>query len=116
MLKLGMSMENKVWSELHAKKNKPHYPGPGPDLYVVFQYKIQLNHAVNMDRRESTASQETFISLQQLDPSPIESPEDLDKQLPDLPSPSHLSRPSTLGLSGAGHSSVYYRKSSRPSC
>jgi hypothetical protein len=63
-----------------------------------------------MDRRESTASQETFISLQQLDPSPIESPEyELNKQLPDLPAASPPARSSTLGLSGSGHSSVYYR-------
>lgn len=62
-----------------------------------------------MDRRESTASQETFISLQQIDPSPIESPEyDVDKQLPDLPTPQPPPRSSTLGLSGSGHSSVYY--------
>ena len=66
-----------------------------------------------MDRRESTASQETFISLQQLDPSPISSPEyNVDKQLPDLPTPQPPSRSSTLGLSGSGsgHSSVYYCK------
>jgi hypothetical protein len=106
-------MENKVRSELHAKK--PSLTTPAQHSTKRFQSWIQLDQLVDMDRRESTASQETFISLQQLDPSPIESPEDLDKQLPDLPSPSYLSKPSTLGLSGAGHSSLYYRKSSRPS-
>ena len=65
-----------------------------------------------MDRRESTASQETFTSLQQLDPSPIESPEeDLEKQLGD--SPRSVSPPKTthLGLSGSGqHGTTYYCK------
>lgn len=67
-----------------------------------------------MDRQNAAAaaSQETlasFISLQQLEPSPIESPLDLEKQLPDLPTPGPISRSSTLGLSGSGHGSVYYR-------
>src|SRR5947209_3368662 len=63
-----------------------------------------------MDRRASTASQDTFISLQQLDPSPIDTPPELEKQLEDYP-PSPPSAPkisATLGLSGSGHSSVYY--------
>ncbi|PBP20202.1 N2,N2-dimethylguanosine tRNA methyltransferase [Diplocarpon rosae] len=60
-----------------------------------------------MDRRASTASQDTFISLQQLDPSPIDTPPELDQQLvEDLPSLPKSS--TTLGLSGSGHSSVYY--------
>ncbi|KAH6705229.1 hypothetical protein BKA61DRAFT_617157 [Leptodontidium sp. MPI-SDFR-AT-0119] len=65
-----------------------------------------------MDRRASTASQDTFISLQQLDPSPIDTPPELEKQLEDYP-PSPPSAPkisATLGLSGSGHSSVYYCK------
>ena len=65
-----------------------------------------------MDRRESTASQETFVSLQQLDPSPIESPQyELNKELPELPAASPPLRSSTLGLNASGHSSVYYRTS-----
>ena len=60
-----------------------------------------------MDRRESTASQDTLLSLQQLDPSPIDTP-DLEKELPELPPAPP--RSSTLGLSGGGHSSVYYRE------
>ncbi|KAK2624861.1 hypothetical protein QTJ16_006054 [Diplocarpon rosae] len=60
-----------------------------------------------MDRRASTASQDTFISLQKLDPSPIDTPPELDQQLvEDLPSLPKSS--TTLGLSGSGHSSVYY--------
>ncbi|KAF8859849.1 hypothetical protein BDZ45DRAFT_589130 [Acephala macrosclerotiorum] len=59
-----------------------------------------------MDRGESTASQDTLLSLQQLDPSPIDTPLDLEKELPDLPPAPP--RSSTLGLSGGGHSSVYY--------
>lgn len=79
-------------------------------------------------RRESTASQETFISLQQLDPSPIDSPDeeegsysygvdgkesdpgekgqDLQKDIEAL----KRSGSSFIGLSGngGGHSSVYY--------
>ncbi|KAG9237644.1 hypothetical protein BJ875DRAFT_394677 [Amylocarpus encephaloides] len=59
-----------------------------------------------MDRRESTESQETFVSLQQLDPSPIESPKgELEKQLPNPP-PS--SSPHQLGLSGSSHGAAYY--------
>ncbi|KAF4626799.1 hypothetical protein G7Y89_g11355 [Cudoniella acicularis] len=54
-----------------------------------------------MERRDSTASQETFVSMQQLDPSPIESPMDLEKQLPEFPPPPPSS--SYLGLSGSGH-------------
>jgi hypothetical protein len=81
-------------------------------------------------RRESTASQETFISLQQLDPSPIDSPDeeegsysygvdgkendprekgrDVEKDIEAL----KRSGSSFIGLSGnGGHSSVYYRTS-----
>lgn len=49
------------------------------------------------------------MALQELEPSPIESPEDDEKQLPDLPPPT-LNKSSTLGLSGSGHNSVYYCK------
>ncbi|TVY28525.1 hypothetical protein LHYA1_G001938 [Lachnellula hyalina] len=58
------------------------------------------------ERRESTASEEAFF-LQQLEPSPIESPSSdagPEKQLPDLPSPPH-----SLGLSGSGHGVAYYQ-------
>ncbi|KAH8660778.1 hypothetical protein BGZ60DRAFT_492106 [Tricladium varicosporioides] len=59
-----------------------------------------------MERRDSTASQDTFISLQQLEPSPIESPEeDTEKQLHSLSSPPP--RAGTLGLSGS-HGVAYY--------
>ena len=83
-----------------------------------------------MDRRSlnSMASQETFISLLQLDPVPIETPSiDRDKELPPLPEassdlsssqPSAASRTptassttttSSIGLSGtAGHGAIYY--------
>jgi hypothetical protein len=68
-----------------------------------------------MERRDSSASDETLISLQQIDPSPIDSsaPEDPssdpEKQLPDLPSSSVPRKDSNaLGLSGSGHSAVYY--------
>ncbi|KAK0105385.1 hypothetical protein ONS95_004240 [Cadophora gregata] len=62
-----------------------------------------------MDRRASTASQDTFISLQQLDPSPIDTPPELEKQLEDYPTSTPApKRSATLGLSGSGHSSVYY--------
>lgn len=69
-----------------------------------------------MERQNSAAesSQETLISLQQLEPSPVESPLNLDKQLPNLPnevSPLHHGV-GTLGLSGFnnGHGTVYYRE------
>ncbi|KAL3418901.1 hypothetical protein PVAG01_09122 [Phlyctema vagabunda] len=60
----------------------------------------------------ASASQETLASiysLQQLEPSPIDSPdaEDVDKQLADTkPAPPH--RTGTLGLSGGGYGTVYY--------
>ncbi|CAG8979732.1 hypothetical protein HYALB_00011457 [Hymenoscyphus albidus] len=58
-----------------------------------------------MERRDSTASQSTLFSLQQLDPSPFDSPDsEYDKQLPNLPRQS--SNP--LGLSGSGHGAAYY--------
>lgn len=56
---------------------------------------------------EFTASQETLISLQQLDPSPIESPfVEEDKELAP-PAPSPPKRAATLGLSGS-HGTGYY--------
>ncbi|EHL00709.1 hypothetical protein M7I_3340 [Glarea lozoyensis 74030] len=70
------------------------------------------HEALAMDRRESTASQETFTSLQQLDPSPIESPEeDLEKQLGELPRSVSPPKTTHLGLSGSGqHGTTYYRE------
>lgn len=73
-------------------------------------------------------SQETLISLMQLDPAPIETPpaaEDVDKELPDLPvddsalddststikPPSTTSAPGLSGSASAGRGSVYYRAS-----
>lgn len=65
------------------------------------------------------ASQETMISLLQLDPQPIESPLQ-EKPLPPLPeenvhdstgslkSQSTYSTSGSLGLSGGGHGSLYY--------
>ncbi|ESZ89608.1 hypothetical protein SBOR_10006 [Sclerotinia borealis F-4128] len=60
-------------------------------------------------RRDSNASDDTFIDLQQLDPSPIDSPPDWDEKLPQLPSHASFGRSSTLGLSGSGHGAVYYQ-------
>ncbi|KAI9649025.1 hypothetical protein NHQ30_001592 [Ciborinia camelliae] len=59
-------------------------------------------------RRDSNASDDTFVDLQQLDPSPIDSPPDWDEKLPHLPSHASFGRSSTLGLSGSGHGAVYY--------
>ncbi|RDW62248.1 hypothetical protein BP6252_11681 [Coleophoma cylindrospora] len=60
------------------------------------------------------ASQETLASMQQIDPSPVDSPyyED-EKPFPDPdsaspPAQGALPRSSTLGLSGGGHGAVYY--------
>jgi hypothetical protein len=69
-----------------------------------------------MERQNSAAeaSQETLISLQQLEPSPVESPLNLDKQLPNLPNEVSTRHHGvgTLGLSGFnnGHGTVYYRE------
>lgn len=61
---------------------------------------------------QAAESEDTLASLQQLDPSPIDSPPlEADKQLPDRPRPPILTRASSLGLSGSGHSAVYYRMS-----
>ncbi|APA11138.1 hypothetical protein sscle_07g059080 [Sclerotinia sclerotiorum 1980 UF-70] len=60
------------------------------------------------ERRGSVASEDTFVDLQQLDPSPIDSPPDWDEKLPQLPSHASFGRSSTLGLSGSGHGAVYY--------
>ncbi|RAL68510.1 hypothetical protein DID88_007238 [Monilinia fructigena] len=59
-------------------------------------------------RRDSNASDDTFVDLQELDPSPIDSPSDWDEKLPLLPSHASFGRSSTLGLSGSGHGAVYY--------
>ncbi|KAA8567733.1 hypothetical protein EYC84_008204 [Monilinia fructicola] len=59
-------------------------------------------------RRDSNASDDTFVDLQQLDPSPIDSPSDWDEKLPLLPSHASFGRSSTLGLSGSGRGAVYY--------
>ncbi|KAH8648563.1 hypothetical protein BX600DRAFT_502950 [Xylariales sp. PMI_506] len=74
-------------------------------------------------RLDHQASQDTLISLMQLDPTPMESPSATDKELPPLPdedlegstatvqsTSSSTTRTSTsiLGLSGGGHGSIYY--------
>ena len=69
-----------------------------------------------MDTRSlrSKASQETLVSLLQLDPSPMESA-DPEKDSPPLPHEdiatlSEKSRSSTgVGLSGSGRNAIYYR-------
>lgn len=67
-----------------------------------------------MNHRDSTASHISLASLQQLDPSPIDSPYDDEKQFLDNDdtntTPSPPARSSTLGLSGNGYGSVYYCK------
>ncbi|CCF32882.1 hypothetical protein CH063_00124 [Colletotrichum higginsianum] len=64
----------------------------------------------------SKPSEETLVSLLQLDPSPIETPDtDAEKDLPPLPwdtlenkIDSPISTSSRPGLSGSGHSAVFY--------
>lgn len=80
-----------------------------------------------MDSRSlnEKASQETFISLLHLDPSPMDSPNaDNEKDLPPLPEePSESSTASlkssgtatSVGLSGTGHGAIYYCETSPPS-
>jgi len=61
---------------------------------------------------EFAASQDTLASLQQLDPSPIESPSyEEDKELVP-PTPSPPTRAATLGLSG-NHGTGYYCRFSK---
>jgi hypothetical protein len=67
------------------------------------------------------ASQETFISLLQLDPAPMESPgPDTEKDLPPLPehplenstgSIKSAGTTTSVGLSGSGRGAIYYCKS-----
>jgi hypothetical protein len=68
----------------------------------------------------SKASQATLVSLLELDPAPIESP-NAEKDLPPLPdhadgllansTPSlkSSSTSTSIGLSGSGHGAIYYR-------
>jgi hypothetical protein len=68
----------------------------------------------SLDRRES---QDTFVSLLQLDPSPIESPSpaDANKEMPAQTSetmPTSASKSASTGapgLSGSGHGAIFYR-------
>lgn len=62
------------------------------------------------------ASEETLISLLQLDPAPMDNASIYDKELPPLPEEASQSSnhsinasTSTLGLSGSGHGPIYYR-------
>ncbi|KAI4866490.1 DUF1691-domain-containing protein [Hypoxylon rubiginosum] len=61
------------------------------------------------------ASEETLISLLQLDPAPMDNASIYDKELPPLPEEASQSSnhsinasTSTLGLSGSGHGPIYY--------
>ncbi len=68
------------------------------------------------------ASQETFISLLQLDPVPIEPSPDGEKELPSLPeeggeaaaAPKSAGTFAGLGLSGRGYGAAYYCLPSSP--
>src|SRR5438128_1296916 len=67
-----------------------------------------------MDRQNpaASASQETLASLQMVDPLPLPDsrPGSISMPRPDPPAPpSKASTFSSLGLSGSGHSSVWYR-------
>jgi hypothetical protein len=81
-------------------------------INIIVVLYVHAQKFLKMDRRESTASQETFVSLQQLDPSPIESPEeDLEKQLGDPPRDISPPKATHLGLSGSGQrATAYYCK------
>lgn len=118
---------------------------PSPFLFLPFFIHHPDGHtaATIMDSRSlrTTASQETLVSLLQLEPQPIP---DTDKDLPPLPeedyseiefpdyaaadgapprpssspseksrsvTPSSHARTSSLGLSGSPHGSIYYRTS-----
>ena len=75
----------------------------------------------------SKASQETFISLLNLEPAPMETPPpDVDKDLPPVPEEGSATSgsksltdsttsksTSSLGLSGSGHGAIYYCPSDR---
>ncbi|RYP13882.1 hypothetical protein DL765_006670 [Monosporascus sp. GIB2] len=53
-------------------------------------------------------SQETLMSLLELDPTPMESEDDLSRQLGGSTIKSQNSTSSSLGLSGSGHGAIYY--------
>ena len=90
-----------------------------------FRNGVELELGTEMDPGTSSlspkASQETFISLLQLEPEPIHTPPATDKDLPPLPEdaagedqrPAAVKSTSTssLGLSGSGHGAIYYCKS-----
>ncbi len=57
----------------------------------------------------SKASQETFISLLSLEPTPMENPPDAEKELPKSQQPATTASTATsLGLSGSGHGAIYF--------
>jgi hypothetical protein len=62
---------------------------------------------MDLQHPQAEASQDTLIPLQQIEPSPIESPID-PKDFPELPPPATAPKSSVLGLSGSGHGAVYY--------
>lgn len=70
--------------------------------------RVDNKYTMSYAHADINLSQETLASLQQLDPSPIESPlvERDEKELID-PSPSPPKRAATLGLSGS-HGQGYY--------
>lgn len=86
------------------------------DIYLLGCWRAG-EESLKMDARSlrRTASQETLMSLLQLDPTPI-----VDKELPPLPEESEQgdsisrsieighARTSSLGLSGSGNGSIFY--------
>jgi hypothetical protein len=104
-------------TRMNSNFNIPKRLSSRPYCTEIFLSSIFLVNGPKMyiPGSEAALSQETLISLQQLDPSPIDSPLDLDKQLPDLPPPSPPRRAATLGLGGNGHGAVYYCKYLLPS-
>jgi len=87
-------------------------------LIVLAQCRKESAPPLAMEPRslQSKPSEETLMSLLQLDPSPIETPPvDTEKDLPPLPedalengTSSLRSTSSAPGLSGSGHSTIFY--------
>jgi hypothetical protein len=105
--------------EPHSLEKTPNVPLPTPSAH----HAGRGSPAVMDDQSlRSRASQATLVSLLELDPTPMESP-NTEKDLPPLPdqadgapadSVSSLKSSSTstsLGLSGSSHGAIYYRTS-----
>ena len=104
---------------------KTHKDTNTPRLRIEEQTGRGSTATMDNHSLRSKASEATLVSLLELDPTPMDSP-NIDKDLPPLPgqtdeklsdSTGSVKSPTTstgLGLSGNGHGAIYYRTSPLP--